>query len=367
MCTQFVMPFASKTISKMYLESELADIHFTFPNDKDHTTKVPAHKVILASASPVFKAMFYGLTKAGDTIEITDSNANAFKEFLQIIYLPNVRLTIGNIKEIVCLADKYDMLDCFNATTIQRQLTNENMVFGYQLAITLNNFKLKEFCEKQICKFTKDVLKSGAFLQCSREVLENILQQNSLNCSEADLFHACISWAKLQCQKNGLVEPNSEDMKNQLGECFNLIKFAELFSLELPFLEISDDGKSIENHNMLKAQANLYQNLIQSHDGNASVQPAQPQAIKYTKKECTMCDSAAINSSNTSLNLYRKISIPSRNMTIRNFHLKIPSEFLSSVSTISAPMLATKILNKKKTYYAINLKFDVNAAEYLVD
>lgn len=490
MSVQFALPFASETISKMYLESDLADVHFTFPNDDDQTTKVPAHKVILASASPVFKAMFYGLLKEGDTVEITDSNANAFMEFLSIIYLPDVRITIGNIKEIVRLADKYDILECFNATTIESQLTNENMVYGYQLAISLKNSQLKEFCEKRIRKFTKDVLQSELFPHCSREVLENILQLNALDCSEAELFRACIFWATLQCQKNGLAEPNSVDLKNQLGEstgfylirfgamgdkeigeiltdevykslfaqneaveiiqikrdnqfkpqifeyvprsatkkmdkpladlqksiddfddvsvysihlpdeligkqnqivaiCNNiLITFAELFSLQLPYLEVSDDGKLIvnvliEDHNMLKYQANLYQNLKQSYDANASteahnkssldgkiistdqLEPVQPQAIKYIKEECTISDSAAIDSSNTSLIQCRKISIPSRKSKVKDLHLKITSELLSSVSTTAAPTLATKILNKKKIYYAMNLKFDVNAAKYL--
>lgn len=476
MSAQFALPFANETTSKLYLESDLADIHFVFPNDDDQIAKVPAHKVILASASPVFKEMFYGLVKEGVTVEITDSNANAFKEFLQIIYLSDVTLTTGNIKEMVRLADKYDILDCFNATAIERQLTNENMVYGYQLAIALNNSKLKEFCEKQMRKFTNDVLKSAGFLQCSHEVLENILQQNALDCTEADLFHACISWAKFQCQNNGLEKPNSVDLKKQLGECFHLIRFdamddeeiqeilsnkdyrsiftqdevelmqakcdklqlesrmepktmgqphidlqtpvydfidvnvhainlpdeligkqnqivdvcnnilitfAELFSLELPFLELSDDGQLIvnvpvENHNMLKAQANFYENLIHSHDVNASnktqqksspvekissadlLEPVQPQTIKHVNIECTL-----FNSSNTQPIPYRKISIPSRNAKVKNLHLKIASEFLSSVSTTSAPTLATKILNKKKIYYAMNLKFDVNAAKYL--
>ena len=87
---QFVNPLAAQCTSGLYLKSELADVHFTFP--AIGSEKVSAHKLILASGSSVFKAMFYGQLKEGDTVEITDSNASAFKELLQFFYLPIVKL-----------------------------------------------------------------------------------------------------------------------------------------------------------------------------------------------------------------------------------------------------------------------------------
>lgn len=229
MSTKLENPFAIKSISKMYLASNLADVHFTFPED-DPTEKVPAHKLILASASKVFEAMFFGSLKEADVVKITDSNADAFKEFLQLVYLPEISLTMANLGEVLRLADKYDMLECFDtcAPFIERHLTIENLPIGYQLAIKFNNLELKTFCERLIRGVTKDVLKSESFLQCNREVVENILQQNALECNETDLFEACIAWAKSACQRNGLDENNSENWKNQLGDCFRLIRFAAM-------------------------------------------------------------------------------------------------------------------------------------------
>lgn len=152
MSIQFENAFAIKSISKMYLKSDLADVHFEFPNDSLFTflsEKVPAHKVILASASPVFEAMFFGPLKEANVVKIIDSNASAFKEFLQFCYLPEVTLTIENIEGVHRLADKYDMLDGFNscAPSIQRYFTIGNPIIGYQLAIPLNNSELKRFFE----------------------------------------------------------------------------------------------------------------------------------------------------------------------------------------------------------------------------
>lgn len=62
MCDQVENPFAIKSISSMYLKSEFADVHFTFPND-DANEKVPAHKSLLATVSPGKTNWLYQLVK----------------------------------------------------------------------------------------------------------------------------------------------------------------------------------------------------------------------------------------------------------------------------------------------------------------
>lgn len=91
--------------------------------------------------------MFYGPLKEGDTVKII-----AFKEFLQFIHLHEVTFTIENTEEIVRLADKYNVLDYFETLAIflKDNLTSENRIWGYQLAITLDNAQLKAFCVKRI-------------------------------------------------------------------------------------------------------------------------------------------------------------------------------------------------------------------------
>lgn len=229
MAAQVVNSFAIKSISSMYLNPEYADVHFTFPND-DHTEEVPAHRNILATVSPVFSRMFYGPLKEGDTVKIDDSNAGAFKEFLQIIYLPEIKLSTKNFEEVIRLADKYDMVGSLGACIeyLESQVTSENAVMVYQLAISHENVKLRQFCETIIMISTKDVLKSDAFLQCEQNVVEQILQMDKLECNEIELFVACMKWAAFSCQKIGVDEKNSKNLKNQLGNCFRLIRFGAM-------------------------------------------------------------------------------------------------------------------------------------------
>lgn len=217
----------------MYLNSDFADVHFTFPND-DQSEKVPAHKAILASASPVFAAMFFGPLKEADIVKITDSYADAFKEFLQIVYLPKVILTVENHEEVARLADKYDLHDCFNAFIpfIEHHLKIENLILDYQVAVVSNHSKLRASCEQKIRVFAKDVLKSESFLECSREAVKHILAQEVLECNEMDLFEACMSWATAECHRNGIHKINAENLKAALGNCFHYIQFVSLDIVE---------------------------------------------------------------------------------------------------------------------------------------
>lgn len=74
--------------------------------------RVPAHKIMLAAASPVFHAMFFGDLAEPADVEIKDVSSEAFKEFLQFAYLAVPKVTLENVGDVLYLADKYDMAKC---------------------------------------------------------------------------------------------------------------------------------------------------------------------------------------------------------------------------------------------------------------
>lgn len=226
--------FFFKSVPEWYLQPENADIHFQFKCG-DQTVLVPAHKYFLAANSSVFKKMFFGPMKEKYVVEIIDADENAFKEFLQFFYRPDVTLTMAHIESVAQLTDKYDMLECLDICVefLMEKSDDADLAWVYHLALLLNNQKLKEFCETEISMITRDVFKSDAFLQCSNEVIKNILQLKRLNVYESEIFYACIAWAETSCKLNGLSENNPENLKEQLGDCFQLIQFKKMYNNEI--------------------------------------------------------------------------------------------------------------------------------------
>ncbi|XP_055309316.1 BTB/POZ domain-containing protein 6-B-like [Sitodiplosis mosellana] len=195
---------ASEACEKLYLNEEFADVHFVF-NVDDEGEKVPANKAILAALSPVFKAMFFGSLKEGNEVPIKDADADAFKEFLQFFCLGGVSLTMENIETVVRLADKYDVLEHVNACAVflKRELTLDNRFWVYQLALALKNEELIKFCEGKIINSPKGVFATDAFKRCDKSTLKRMLELD-LVCTEADVFYACLVWAKHACEQDDL-------------------------------------------------------------------------------------------------------------------------------------------------------------------
>ena len=64
----------------------MADVHFIVGSETSQRC-VPAHKLILATGSPVFCAMFYGeLTEDKNEVTIPDVEPQAFFNLLQWVY-----------------------------------------------------------------------------------------------------------------------------------------------------------------------------------------------------------------------------------------------------------------------------------------
>lgn len=219
---------ASKVNEKLYLNSNFADVHFVFKT-KCGTQRLPANKLILSVQSLVFNSMFFGALKEKGDVDIVDVSADVFREFLQLFYLNEITLTMDNIESVVRLADKYDVLDRLNECVafLENQLTPNNICWGYQLALHLDNEPLIKFCEKEICLWTKEVLESDAFLCCSKNVLECILEL-ALVASEVDIFKAVLQWARNTCEKKNLDENIGGNLRDQLGDSLQLIRFHEI-------------------------------------------------------------------------------------------------------------------------------------------
>ncbi|XP_031637083.1 BTB/POZ domain-containing protein 6-B-like [Contarinia nasturtii] len=222
--------FAAKALNRLYLDSTSADVHFVFGADTEQPIKVPAHKSILGAMSPIFHTMFYGLLKEGDEVKIDDAPAEAFKKFLQFFYLIDVSLSLKDISRIMYLCEKYQINDCLQtcSTFLGDILSVDAVCLCYELAFLFKQPQLVKTCDAFIKFETSTILKSDGFLCCNKDVLQHILNMDSLNCSPADVLVATLKWAQHSTQANDLSADNPKDVRDQLGDLFFKLPFGAL-------------------------------------------------------------------------------------------------------------------------------------------
>lgn len=209
---------------RWYLDSSTADVHFSFDSS---ITRVPAHKVLLAIESDVFKAMFYGGLKETGDIRVTDASDAAFKMFLQFFYLNEVALSFEHIVEVMNLGHKYMVTNCIDicAAFLENSHTAENIFTILHLAILYDRSELLKSCMDFVILNTMDVLNSAGFLKCDRQTLVHILNANLFVCSEIELFEACMAWVKAKSDQS-ILSKNTVD--EHLGNLFYDFRFGTM-------------------------------------------------------------------------------------------------------------------------------------------
>ncbi|XP_031637104.1 BTB/POZ domain-containing protein 3-like [Contarinia nasturtii] len=212
---------------ELYLNEKRADFYFEFESADGPCDRIATHKIFLGTISDVFDAMFKESWKEKTSVQIVDASMAEFKEFLQFFYLSRAQLTKENVAKVMYLADKYNVQECLRMCEefMTLLLSTDNVCWGYDLAILYNQAFLKKYCVIIIALDTKAVFSSDSFLECSKDVVSNILQMNALSCSEAEVFEACMGWVKSACQQDELTK---EIVKKYLGDAFDNIQFASM-------------------------------------------------------------------------------------------------------------------------------------------
>lgn len=222
-------------------KNETGDVTFII-----ESKKIRAHRCVLASISPKYKAQFYGLQPDTGDIIVTDISADEFETFLQYFYLGDVKLTMDNIESILNMAKQTLVCgfedECIAFLTSQAK-NKTNLCLCYQFANLHDMEALKEVIRSFIAAYIKDVFKSDEFLEyCDRNMLVDIVKMDCLNCTESELLDACISWAKSSCQQKNVDAEKMENLRAELGDIVNEIRFRSMKIEEFVQLHSQYDG-----------------------------------------------------------------------------------------------------------------------------
>lgn len=163
--------------------------------------KIRAHKIILAAASPYFKAMFTGgLSECNKTcISIHQMDGKSLQQIIQFFYTAKVDITQKNVQELLSTASLLQVQNVLDACCefMRRQLTDENCLgiasFADQHACTQLLRDAETFARKHFV----DVLQNEEFMSLTPRQLSRLIADDELNvlCEER-VFEAVLAWIK---------------------------------------------------------------------------------------------------------------------------------------------------------------------------
>ena len=204
----------------MFNNELLSDVKFIVrdPEGGGESMKtIPAHKFVLAISSPVFYAMFFGeLAETTNSINPSDCEYPSLLELFRFIYSDEVNLNADNVMQVLYLAKKYMLPSLADQCTdfLGKNLDASNVFHVLPEAQTYEEKNLVDKCWEVI---DDEAMKSDAFTTIEKSLLEELVERESLNVTEVELFKAVDCWARRECEKKNLAVEGSVKRKI-LGE-----------------------------------------------------------------------------------------------------------------------------------------------------
>ena len=222
----------------MFNNELMADVHFlmVLGKDLDQNIVIPAHRFVLSISSSVFDAMFNGQLSdpsAEDvTIEITDIEPAAFLNLLRFFYTDQVTLCPETVMATLYAAKKYaaTLLEIACVDYLKKNLNGDNACMLLAQARLFDEPQLAALCLEVIDRSTAEAVSAESFTEIDYETLCIILQRDSLEIKESNLYSSVLRWAQAECSRQN-VSATPENQRKVLDRALELIRFP-LMSVE---------------------------------------------------------------------------------------------------------------------------------------
>jgi len=265
----------------------LSDVKFVVRGSEggsESMKKIPAHKFLLAISSPVFYAMFYGeLAEKKDLIDISDCDHKSLLELFRFLYSDEVNLNADNVMQVWYLAKKYMLPSLADKCSefLRQNLAASNVFHVLPDAHKYDEKDLENYCWEVIDKETDEAVKSDGFVTIEKSVLEELVERDSLNVREVELFKAVNSWATKECEKQGLAAEGSVK-RRILGE--RIVK-----AIRFPVMELQEFADVVLDCDILTKKelfdlVKYFSSVLKFPIGFCeATRPGSPQRIKMSR------------------------------------------------------------------------------------
>ncbi|KAI5637466.1 BTB/POZ domain-containing protein [Phthorimaea operculella] len=186
----------------LFCTHEWADCSFQFGTStsaEESKNSLQAHRLVLAMASPVFAAMFYG--NVGDKnspVIINDIDLPTFEALLKYIYTDELKITDATAAmNLYKAAHKYILINLKRMCrdTLFKYLNPNNVCQVYEFASFYDEKSLEKKCLDTFTTETYQVLKGNSFRSADTNTVKKIVKMDNLNINnEMDLYNALLEY-----------------------------------------------------------------------------------------------------------------------------------------------------------------------------
>ncbi|XP_069051908.1 kelch-like ECH-associated protein 1B [Lepisosteus oculatus] len=196
---------AFRIMNELRLERQLCDVTLRVKYNDLEAVEFVAHKVVLASSSPVFRAMFTnGLKECGmEVVPIEGIHPKVMERLIEFSYTASISVGEKCVIHVMNGAVMYQIDSVVKACCdfLVEQLDPSNAIgiasFAEQIGCTELHQKAREYIYMNFSQ----VATQEEFFNLSHCQLVTLISRDELNVRcESEVFHACIAWVKYDCE-----------------------------------------------------------------------------------------------------------------------------------------------------------------------
>lgn len=216
--------------------------------------RIQTHRLVLASFSSYFQAMFTGglAESFEDTVTLKDVDSDAVQSLIDFAYTGKLDITTDNVQAIMYACSLFQLSTLQQACSdfLQRQLHPSNCLGIRSFADAHSCSGLRQASEKFINEHFIDVVQNEEFLLLPKEDLAVLLSSEHLNVEcEEDVYNALISWVRqdVQNRKDYLPELLGKIRLPLLSPHFlvNQVEKEDLIYQDIKCRNLLDEAKNV--------------------------------------------------------------------------------------------------------------------------